>query len=243
VCFGGFQISVDGRTVDLGELRPRALTLLRLLTLEHGTNIHRERLIEALWPGVGLDVGLRRLQVAISSVRSVLQRAGVTDLDAVRRNGDSYRLVLDDASVDVARFESLLAESRHERHRVGRRIELRSRALEFYAGDLFPEEGTVEHVADERERLRLAAADAAWELARDHSAHGDPAEAVSAARHSLRLNRYQDRAWELLADALAATGDQIAAQRTRLEHSEVRASLEGPGGTRPGQFVPPLSAR
>ncbi|HEU5266292.1 MAG TPA: hypothetical protein VFU35_06310, partial [Jatrophihabitans sp.] len=246
-CFGGFQISVDGQPVDLGELRPRALALLRLLVLEHDTNLHRERLIETLWPGAALDAGIRRLQVAISSVRNVLHRTGVSGLDAVRRNGDSYRLVLADASVDVTRFEQLLAAARHERHSVSRRIDLRTSALDLYVGELFPEDGSADHIAAERDRLRVAAADAACELARDHAAQEDLTAAASAARRSLRLDRYQDLAWELLADTLAATGDDTAARRTRLEHSRVRAALEasgdaaGPAG--PGQFVPPLSAR
>lgn len=43
VCFGGFEIVVDGQPADLHELRPRALALLRLLAVHHDTPIHRER--------------------------------------------------------------------------------------------------------------------------------------------------------------------------------------------------------
>ncbi len=248
-CFGGFEVFVDGRPADLGALRPRALALLRLLALEHDTNVHRERLIDMLWPGAALDVGIRRLQVAVSSVRTALQHAGVADLDAVRRIGDSYRLVLTDADVDVARFEELLAQARRETRNAGRRIELRTRALDLYAGELFPEEGTIDYVVAERERLRLAAADAACALARDHAAGGDLAAASTAARASIRLDRYQDAAWELLADCLAADGDDTSAQRARMEHSQMRAALDTTDRparihrSRPGHFVPPLSGR
>ncbi len=248
-CFGGFELFVDGRPAQLGPLRPRALALLRLLVLEHDTNVHRERLIETLWPGAALDVGVRRLQVAVSSVRTALEHAGVGDLDAVRRIGDSYRLVLADADVDVARFDDLLAQARRETRNAGRRIELRTRALDLYLGELFPEEATIEHIVAERERLRLAAADAACALARDHADGGDLAAAGTAARTSIRLDRYQDSAWDLLADCLAADGDHTSARRARLEHSQMRAALAAPdradcaARARPGHFVPPLSRR
>jgi DNA-binding SARP family transcriptional activator len=225
-CFGGFRIEVDGEPVDLHELRPRALAVLRLLAYEHGADVHRERLIDSLWPDATLDAGTRRLQVAVSSIRQVLQRAGVAELDGVRRTADSYRLTLTDATVDIAEFERLLAAAGHERQCTSRRIELRTRALGLYTGDLFPEEGTAEHIVSERERLRLAAAEAAGNLAQDHATAGDLAEAVAVARRSLELDRYRDSAWRLLADCLSARGDETAATHARLQHSRVRAALE-----------------
>jgi hypothetical protein len=93
------------------------------------------------------------------------------------------------------------------------------------------------------------AADAASALARDHTEGGDLAAAGTAARTSIRLDRYQDTAWELLADSLAADGDDTSARRTRMEHSQMRAALGAPDRpgrahrSRPGHFVPPLSAR
>ena len=53
-CFGGFGIDVDGMAVELGQLRPRARALLRLLALSPDRDVHREHLIDALWPGVDL---------------------------------------------------------------------------------------------------------------------------------------------------------------------------------------------
>ncbi len=224
VCFGAFRILLRGLPVDLDLLRPRARALLRILALEHGNNVHRERLIDALWPGEALDVGTRRLQVAVSSVRHVLQQHEITDVDPVQRSGESYRLTLN-ASVDVRQFEDLVAAARRERTSESRRIELWTRALDLYQGDLFPEEGAAEHIVRERERLRLVAADAACRLAHDHASTGNVSAAVTATRRSLDLDHYQDLAWRLLVDCLAAAGDDTAAKRARLEHSRVRASL------------------
>lgn len=224
-CFGGFRLTVDDQPADLQDLRPRALSLLRMLAYAYETNVHRERLIDTLWPGATLDVGTRRLQVAVSSVRRALQECGLTEIDGVRRSADSYQLSLGDAIVDVVEFERLVATARHEQY-AERRIELRTQALDLYTGDLFPEEGSAEHIVHERDRLRFVAAETACHLARDHQSAGNLAGAVAAARRSLELDPYQDAAWQLLADCLAALGDETAAARTRIDHSRVRASLE-----------------
>ncbi len=246
VCFGGFRVLVADVQIDLGELRPRPLALLRLLALEHGRNVHRERLIDLLWPDATVTVGTRRLQVAVSSVRHAFQQGGLGDHEVVRRAGDSYRLELGDVDVDVHQFERMLATAAAERDHVGRRIELREHALGRYVGELFPEEGSADHFVDERDRLRLVAADAACALGRDHASVGDLPAAVVAARRALELDRYRDIAWKLLADSLLAAGDHIAATKTRIEHARVRCALDDQaalGVPERGRQVPMPNAR
>ena len=45
---------------------------------------HREYLVDALWPGVDLTIGTRRLQVAVSSVRQLLEHNGLSGQDLLR---------------------------------------------------------------------------------------------------------------------------------------------------------------
>ena len=214
-CFGGFEIAVDGAAVDLGEMRPRAQALLRLLALEHGRAIHRERLIDTLWPGASVTVGARRLQVAISSIRTVLQSALPSGADVVRRTGDSYRLVLPDAAVDVHDVRSVARRGGRRSRSAATHRAARRAAMERYTGELLPEDGSADHVVGERERLRLAAATASCALARDHLSAGQFAEAAAAARRSLELDRYQDSAWQLLVDALTAVRRSVRSAARR----------------------------
>jgi DNA-binding SARP family transcriptional activator len=225
-CLGRFEIVAGAHVVDLTPLRPRAQMLLQLLAVQHDRPVHRERLIDALWPGATLAVGTRRLQVAVSSIRQVLAPCFPDDAELVRRTGDNYRLALPGAVVDVQAFDAALATAAAERD-AARRIALRRSATERYLGDLLPESGSAEHVVGERERLRLAAASACCALAQDLLASGEFGEAAGAARRSVELDRYQDSGWQLLADALTASGDETAAARTRLEHVHLRAELEG----------------
>ncbi|MBM3679538.1 MAG: PAS sensor protein, partial [Actinobacteria bacterium] len=62
-CLGGLSLRLRGRDVDLGRLKPRARSLLRLLAMHEGRPVHREVLMEALWPECDLFTGGRNLQV------------------------------------------------------------------------------------------------------------------------------------------------------------------------------------
>lgn len=227
-CLGGFVLDIDEQPLDLGSLRPRARALLRLLALSPNRDVHREQLIDALWPGVDLAVGTRRLQVAVSSVRQLLEQAGLSGTEVLARRGDAYRLDLPPAAVvDVVAFERGLREANAAARTDGRAAaELRAAALAWYRGDLLPEDGPAEYVVGERDRLRVLAATAAATLAREYRALGQLRPALAAARQSVQWDRYQDLAWELLADLHRDAGDDSAAARARREHAAAQAELE-----------------
>jgi DNA-binding SARP family transcriptional activator len=227
-CLGGFALETDGRTVDLGALRPRARALLRLLALSPNRDVHREQLVDALWPGVDLTVGTRRLQVAVSSVRQLLEQAGLPGTEVLSRRGDAYRLALPPGSVvDIEAFEHGLDDAdRAARRADPTAADLRAAALAWYRGDLLPEDGPAEYVVGERDRLRVLAATAAATLAQEYRALRQIRPALAAARQSVQLDRYQDLGWQLLADLHRDAGDDSAAARARRDHAAAQAELE-----------------
>jgi len=145
----------------------------------------------------------------------------------VVRHGDAYRLRLPPGStVDVRDFEELLrAASTAQSTETA--LDLRTRALGLYTGELFPEEGPAEFVVGHRDRLRIAAAAAAASAAQDAAQLGRPREALWAARRSVELEPYQDLAWRLLADLHEQSGDGSAAEQVRRDHARAREELEG----------------
>jgi DNA-binding SARP family transcriptional activator len=228
-CLGGFQFEVDGQAVDLNPLRPRARALLRLLALSPNRDVHREHLVDALWPGTDLTVGTRRLQVAVSSVRQLVEQAGLPGAEVLIRRGDAYRLALPSgAVVDTETFErgAREADAAAGRGDVPAAAAARGSALSWYRGDLLPEDGPAEHVVGERDRLRLFAAVTAATLAQEYRSLGQLRHALAAARQSVQLDRYQDLAWQLLADLHRDAGDDSAAARARRDHAAAQAELE-----------------
>jgi DNA-binding SARP family transcriptional activator len=227
-CFGPFALEIDGVAVDLDHLRPRARAVLRMLAMAGGCDVHQERLVDAFWPGADYPVGVRRLQVALSSVRQVLERCGPPGLDWLHRRDNSYRLALRPGSrIDLVLFEEQLATARATTgdRDPAARIAARLQALELYRGELLPEDGAAEHVVDERDRFRVAAAEAATALAADLQTAGRLDEALVAAARSVRLEPFQDAAWRQLAALHEETGDATAALRVRLQHARVVAEL------------------
>lgn len=226
---GGFELRLDGRAVDLSGVRPRARTLLRLLCLNAGTALHHETIEAALWPEADPEASSRNLHVAIASLRRALEPAVARGaFQLLRRDGDAYRLALPAGSeVDLLPFERAVATGRAARvgsddDGAGRAFQ---EALDLYRGDLLPEDGPAEWVADRRELCRLAAVDAAQGLAEILLAHGDAAGAARAASAGLRVERYHDPLWRLLIRARNEAGDQGAASRARLGYQRMLAEL------------------
>jgi DNA-binding SARP family transcriptional activator len=229
---GGFRLEVGGRSAAWHGVRPRVLVLLRLLAVSPDLDVHRERLVDALWPGVGLPTGTHRLQVAVSSLRAALDQAGLPGSAVLARHGEAYRLSLPPHTrVDVREVLAELAEASAARAQ-GRRAAAAAavrRALAVYQGELLPEDGPAEWVVPERDRLRRRVATAAGELAEDCLRLGEVREGLGAARRALELDRYQDHVWELLTELHERAGDRAAAARARQEHADALAELSVPG--------------
>jgi DNA-binding SARP family transcriptional activator len=237
---GAFALEVDGREVGWAALRPRARMLLMMLVAQHGRPVHRERLIDALWPGSGLSAGVRSLQVAVSSVRQCLVRVGLGEA-VLQRQGDAYALRLDGVDDQCAAFERLVGQADRLLRDEDRGGALRCRlaAVQRYTGDLLPEMGPAEWVLEERARLRSLAARTAFAAAELAGELGDLDAGRAAAARSVELVPSRDTGWALLADLHERQGDLSAAAVARREHRRVRAELGlpdragPPAGTRP----------
>ena len=227
--FGAFRLEVDGVPVDPSSLKPRARALLRLLAAQEGRPLHREVIQAALWPEATAESAARTLQVAISSLRQALEpgvaRAGFTLLV---RDGDAYCLASGpELRVDLRAFESEVTAGRRARAAgdAGRAMACLEAALDRYQGELLPEDGAADWAVELRERCRSLAAEAAEWLAELRIAAGDPAGAARAAAAGLRVERYHDRLWRLLAAAREEAGDPVAASRARAEYRRVLGEL------------------
>lgn len=79
---GGFDVHVDGVTVPAGAWRlSKARSLLKLLALAEGHSMHRDALVDALWPELGASTN--NLHQALHAARHALAVAG-TAADVLR---------------------------------------------------------------------------------------------------------------------------------------------------------------
>ena len=109
---GGFAVAVDGVPVPPDAwARRHAAALVKLLALAPGHRLHREQVLDALWPGVDLEVATPRLHKAAHYARRALgtERAVTLRQDTVRLGGDGGDARddgRDEVRVDVEEFEA-----------------------------------------------------------------------------------------------------------------------------------------
>ncbi len=216
-CLGGFQVELDGRPVDVSAVKPRARSALHLLAAQGGRPVHAESMVEALWPDLDAASGKRNLQVAVSSVRRLLDDHRPGGGALVRRDGPAYVLALPDvACADVAVFAAARDEAR-EAARSGDEamvLDAGDRALVAYGGDLLPEEGPADWVVELRRQAAADATEVALLVAETALGVGSHDVAAAACARGLDIDRYHDGLWRLLVDAQERTGDLAAATRS-----------------------------
>src|SRR4051812_18732131 len=127
---GGFVVVVDGAVVTLPWRLRKAKTLVKLLALRTGHRIHRDVLVDQLWPDADPSVGANNLHQALHAARRVVgaQRLVLSD-DLVVLGGDGG------VSVDVDEFDGAAARAVAS----GAVEELRA-ALDMWSGELLPED-------------------------------------------------------------------------------------------------------
>jgi DNA-binding SARP family transcriptional activator/alpha-beta hydrolase superfamily lysophospholipase len=144
---GGFEVEVDGRPVPASSWSRRpAAALVKLLALSNDRRLHREQVIDALWPDVAIDAAAARLYKAAHYARKITGRR-----DCVELAREIARLFPhDDVHVDVDDFERLAARAlaTGDPDQIGA-------TLAHYAGPLLPDDPYEEWVVARRQRLQL----------------------------------------------------------------------------------------
>jgi DNA-binding SARP family transcriptional activator len=227
-CLGPFSLEIAGRVVDESTIKPKERALLHRLVLRPGEPVHRDELLESLWPEADPDVGRHRLQVAISSLRRLVTPEVHDQPYLLAREGESYRIRLDDdADVDLWQVETQLRKAKEARAANDVQAETRALvgALGAWSGSLFPSDGPAEWVVGTRARLEMSIVAAAARLASIQLQTGDSGAAADAARAGLAIDRYRDDLWELLITASRRSGHQAEALRAQTSYREILVEL------------------
>lgn len=135
---GGFGVTLDDRPIpDEAWRRNRARALVKVLALAPTRRLHREQLMDALWPTLDADAAAANLRKAIHFAR------GAVGAEHIRVYGEMVALEASPLLVDAQSFEAAAAAGD------------RTRALALYRGDLLPEDRFEPWSEDPRERLRM----------------------------------------------------------------------------------------
>jgi DNA-binding SARP family transcriptional activator len=221
--FGGVEVTVDGRLLDLGPARQRCV--LAVLLVELGTFVSVDRLVDRVWSGHPPQRARGALQSYLSRLRGIL--AGVDPSLRIDRLPRGYRLVAPVEQVDLHVFRRLVRQGEDDR------------ALQSSVGELFAGFDTpwLDHVRTVVETERLAVLVRHADRLLDQGRHGEliPMLMVETDRHPLH-----ERLAAQLMLAFHGAGQQAEALRV---YDRMRRQLAEELGIMPGAVIQAMHQR
>ena len=140
---GGFSVTIDGEPVpDRWRLR-KAKTLVKLLALAPGHRLHRDLVVDRLWPDTEPQLAANNLYQLVHTIRRMLGGGSITLSDDVVRLCPAGGL-----TVDVDQFEQAASTARNSGD-----ITALQHALRLWTGPLLPEDQYADWADEHRERL------------------------------------------------------------------------------------------
>jgi DNA-binding SARP family transcriptional activator len=226
--FGGFEVrSVGGHPAHWDSRKAR--TLLKILVAHHGAPVHRESLMELLWPGVAPERLANRMSVAVSAVRRALDpgRAFPADHFLVT-DGAVLSLNADRLFIDVEEF---LHRADAALDADEARLDRLTEALDAYGGEVLVDEPYAAWAEQLRREVHAAFFGCSHAVAEAATAAGDHLLAVETYRGILALDAFDQRAHEGLIEGLERLGAHgqagEARERFRGRMSELGIAVGG----------------
>lgn len=221
---------VDGRPIDERLwTRRKAKSLVKILALAPNHQLHREQLMEMLWPEAEPELAANNLHKALHAARRVFEPELKTGPDSAFLPTQDQTICLQAPGglwIDAEEFRRLAerALSRQE-------IDAHRAALELYAGELLEEDRYEDWAAASREQLQLLAQRLIVSLAKRHESAGNLTEAIENYRRLLQFDKLNEDAHRNLMRIYFLTGQRSLAlqqfQACRLNlQNELQAAPE-----------------
>jgi DNA-binding SARP family transcriptional activator/tetratricopeptide (TPR) repeat protein len=209
---GGFDVAVDGVAIPASAWTRRpAASLVKLLALSSDRRLHREQVIDALWPDDFVDAATPKLHKAAHFARKAL---AIDDAVVVR--GEHLSLCPDrDVQVDVDQFEVAARLAMADRTAAGAEV-----ALSHYGGQLLPDDRYSEWAIARRDAL--------------HALHLDLLRLAARWEDVVEIDPADEEAHEALMRRHAANGDRHAALR---QYERLERHLSRELGVRPARTI------
>ena len=230
--FGGLRLYRAGaRVPDTAFGRAKARALLGALVCAEPRGVHRDRLLEHLWPELPPERGTRALDTTLHELRRTLEplappRSGGS---LIHREGEVYRLALGERdSWDGGDFLRLARAGKGAADDVA--LERMVRAEALWRGDFLPDFPYEPWGDDARRELERARIELLEGLARTLAEMGRPGAAIERYRHLVDLDGEREGWHRALMRAYAQAGERALALR---QFHACRATLRSRLGIEP----------
>jgi DNA-binding SARP family transcriptional activator/pimeloyl-ACP methyl ester carboxylesterase len=216
---GPFAVETPDDTLTQDALPGRVSVLLKMLALAPNHSLHRDEVIEVLWPDSEPERGRNNLHKALHTLRRAAPSANGCDLVSLNR----AMVVLHPAAiVDLDEFHTAAEEAES-----GGAADLLY-ALGLASGELLPADIYEDWAAPARDRYRSAVKRLRYSLASQYGKAGKIEQAERQLRAVLDGDPFDERAHRELMRLFAAAGDTRGAL---LQYDECAAALTEIGET------------
>ncbi|HEY8684178.1 MAG TPA: BTAD domain-containing putative transcriptional regulator [Chloroflexota bacterium] len=214
---GRFRVTVGPVTLEERDWHLRkAAMIVKLLALAPNHRLHREQVIDLLWPELASKAAENNLHHALHVARRTLDPSGT--MRALRL--EEATVVLHwpaEVWTDVEAFETSLAAARRSRVSASYR-----RALALYTGDLLPGDRYEDWAADRRVALHTLFVAGQLELAACYKAEGEYGEAIEALQRAVTAEPALEEGHVELMRLYARAGQRQQAIR---QYEQLKTSL------------------
>jgi predicted ATPase/DNA-binding SARP family transcriptional activator len=213
---GTFRVFVGSRTVEESGWRlMKAAGLVKLLALAPDHRLHREQVMEALWPGQGGRMASNSFRQALYIARRTLDPDAAVASRLLDYREEHLTLCPHHLLwVDVEAFEEAASTARKEKEPAAYRA-----AIDLYAGDLLPADRYEEWAEERRSELRRTYLSLLVELASLCEGRGEYEAAVEALARAVANEPAHERAHLGLMRLYARSGRPAESLR-QYEHLE-----------------------
>lgn len=207
---GGLRVSVGTRTIEEDAWRLRkAASLIKLLALAPGHRLHREQLMDLLWPELAPGAASSNLRRALHVARHTLDPTLAGTSRRLQRRGELVALCPEGQLwVDVEAFEEAALSARRSQEPAAYEA-----AIDLYAGELLPEDRYEEWAEERRQELRETYLSLLMGLASAHAERKDYGSAIEALRRVVSEEAIREEAHAELMRLCALSGRKSEALR------------------------------
>ncbi len=232
----GFRVAIGPRQIHASAwLRRPAKTIVKLLAVEPTHRLHRDVIVERIWPELAPAAALNAFHKSLHAARRALEPDLPPGAPSAYLRTDGELLALQASAgrwVDVDAFRAQATRALRDPS-----VERCRRAVALYPGDLLPEDRYEEWSFAAREELQGRFTDLLRLLAQLELAEGRPAEAAECLRRVLSVDPLAEDAHAGLMRLHAmAAGRHLAVQ----QYERLRDALARELGTAPGAEVDEL---
>lgn len=208
--FGGFQVSVQKNPVPDSSWRLRkARNVVKLLSLSSGHRLHREQLLELLWPDLEADAAINNLHKTIYVARRTLEPSPTGGGSFLHFQDDVLEMTSPgELLIDVEAFEKAAASARQS----GSAEDYRT-CLDLYKGELLPEDRYEEWAIERREALGNLYISLLLDFAQASESSRDFAATIDSLKRVVASDPTHEDAHARLMRLYAATGERHQAIR------------------------------